>query len=161
VIVLLLLADTFVVKRVTQRLSQLRDDIALMENRVEQNESILAQKDVVQEEIDKAFLYNVQRSGEGEQEDRTIRTEVESLARESGVRIVQSKPQGVRRAEYEEEHLVLIEIEGAADRLILFLHGIQESLQLLRVKRMELKPSEQSPATDIKGVLLISKTVTV
>ena len=161
VAVLLMLGDMFVLWPVLAKLAELRHEIELKKIQVAQNESILAQADIVRTEIDKAFLYTVQKAPTGDEEERAIGTELESLARESGVRITQSKPQGVRHSEFEDEHIVRIEIEAETDKLILFLHGIQESLQLLRIKRMDLKASEKFPDTEIKATLVISKAVTV
>jgi hypothetical protein len=93
-------------------------------------------------------------------DSRDIEVEVfsglEAIARESGVRIVDLRPQSgqARRGPYR-ENLIELRAEGSSDNYLKFLYNIENSLYLFKVKKFQL--NAKSASSSLEGIFLISQ----
>ena len=82
--------------------------------------------------------------------------EIESLARQAKVYLVDVKPKAPQKVDFYKEYAVEIEAEGEIADLITFLHQVNISAQLLRVEKLRLN-SQENESTVLKSSMLITK----
>ncbi len=83
----------------------------------------------------------------------TVLSELETIAQGSNIRILDLRPQGQK----ELEALVDLRTEGSIEDYLKFIYNIENSLSLLRIKRLQLnaKPNSQT----LEGNFSISRSI--
>ncbi|MCQ9207479.1 MAG: type 4a pilus biogenesis protein PilO [Omnitrophica bacterium] len=97
--------------------------------------------------------------GQSEQEElRAALEEIENLSKKTSCRIANIKPRAARKiGNYKEISFVIIS-EGNIEALSRFLHAIEGSKKLLRVKHFSITPKSTSSG-NLKATFLISKII--
>jgi len=114
-------------------------------------------KEQIEEEFEKYVEY-VERSGSDEEEVAKILGEIEALARQSSVYLIDVKPQAPQKVDFYKEYSVEIEAEGEIENLMKFLHHINTSTQLLRAEKLRLSSAEDEQSM-LKTSILITKVL--
>jgi len=104
------------------------------------------------------YIQYVSKSGSDEEEVAKILGEIETLARQTAINLVDMKPQTTREIDFYKQYLIEVEAEGEMKDLVNFLHQLNISSQLLRAEKLRLSlPKKDS--TVIKSSMLISKVL--
>ena len=105
---------------------------------------VLSQK----EEIQQVYAQLSPSQGISEENQDTfvaLLAELESLARAANIRIIDIRPQALAKTSSVKEILVDLRSEGNAEGYLKFIYGLENSLFLLRVKKIQItaKPNSQ------------------
>ncbi len=84
----------------------------------------------------------------------SILSELENLAKLSGLRITDIRPQSPKALRTHKEFLVEVRQEGKIEAQLRFIYELENSQYLLRIKKLQLNPKIDG---QLEGNLLISK----
>lgn len=84
----------------------------------------------------------------------SILSELENLAKLSGLRITDIRPQSPKALRTHKEFLIEVRQEGQIQAHLRFIYELENSQQLLRIKKLQLNPKTDG---QLEGNLLISK----
>jgi len=107
---------------------------------------LLAQSERIKNKSSK-FSPSAQISSDVKDATIVILSELEEVARNSNVKIIDIRPQGsARGANLYKETLIDVRTEASAENYLKFIYNLQNSLSLLRIKRFQLtaKPNPQA-----------------
>jgi Tfp pilus assembly protein PilO len=149
--------DRLIVNPIRARFARVDQAIKISEKQLGHDLRNVHLKDQITGAFEKYVEY-VERSGSDEEEVAKILGEIESLARQSNVYLVDVKPQAPQKVDFYKEYSVEIEAEGGITDLTTFLHHINMSNQLLRVERLRLNTKEEENKT-LKSSMLITKVL--
>jgi len=149
--------DRLIISPIRGRFARVDQSIKISEKQLGHDLRNVHLKDQIAEEFEKYVEY-VERSGSDEEEVAKILGEIESLARQSKVYLVDVKPQSPKTIDFYKEFSVEIEAEGEIADLTTFLHHINMSAQLLRVEKLRLNAKE-SENKMLKSSMLITKVL--
>ncbi len=97
-------------------------------------------------------------AGSDEKEVANLLSEIEALARKTGLSLVNVKPKPLTKEKVWKQFPVEIEVETEWASLIKFIHGLYTSKYLLRVKHLRLMPKGKR-STRVRGYLIVNKSV--
>ena len=157
VIVLVTATERLVLNPIVSRLHDLDEEIVAKEHQLRRNLREVAARQVVGKAFSRHAAY-ARTAGSDEQEMARLLNEIEGLARNSGLSVVNMKPRSAGKLDVRREYPVELEVETDMARLVTFLHGLHASTYLLRVKQMRLVP-KGGRTTQVSAYLLISETV--
>ena len=157
IIVLLAFSDGLIIRPIRERVTGLNDQIKMRREELKRNLQNLSQKETVSREYEKYARY-VTKAGSDEEAVAQILAEVEELARESRVYLVDTKPQPPVEAGFYKEYKAEIEIEGRVDAIVDFLYQLNNSTQLLRAEKLRIA-SKSKVSTTAKAFILITKVL--
>ena len=116
---------------------------------------LLSQKEDIQ---NKYSNFSTRFKISGQPEDRVVSTfsELEGLAKEANIRIIDIRPQGTSKAAaLYKEALIDLKTEGTTEGYLKFIYDIENSLLLLRIKRYQLTTKPNTPL--LEGSFSISQ----
>lgn len=151
------LMDRVIVSPIRSRFARLNQTIKISEKQLAHDLRNVHQEGQIKEKFEKYVQY-VERSGSDEEEVARILGEIESMARQSKVYLVNMKPETPKEIDFYKEYAVEIEAEGEAEALITFLHQLNTSTQLLRVEKLRLN-SKKKGDTTLKASMLITRVL--
>jgi Tfp pilus assembly protein PilO len=114
----------------------------------------------VKKDIDSEFSLYADRlkiRGGNEQEMTHILNELESIARESGVKIVSIRPKPAEEKDYYRRFEVEIETESQMSSLMSFIYYLKNSSQLIKVDKLNLNTGSVKSRPMIRTVMVVSK----
>ena len=149
--------DRLIVNPIRTQFQRVDQAIKISEKKLGHDLRNVHLKDQIAKEFEK-FVEYVERSGSDEEEVAKILGEIESLARQSKVYLVDVKPQAPQKVDFYKEYSVEIEAEGEIADLTTFLHHINMSAQLLRVEKLRLNAKEEENKM-LKSSMLITKVL--
>jgi len=149
--------DRLVISPIRERFELIDRAVKISEKQLGHDLRNVRQKDQIASEFAKYVKY-VERSGSDEEEVAKILGEIEVLARQAQVYLVDMKPQTPKEIEFYKEYSVEIEAEGNMADLTVFLHQLNVSSQLLRVEKLRLNSKRQGEAV-LKSSMLITKVL--
>lgn len=149
--------DRLLISPLRARFQRLNLQITTAEKELGGDLRNIKQKEFIQEEYEKYHKY-IQRSGSDEEEVAQILGEIESLARNSSVYLVDMKPRKPQEIDFYKEYTVEIEAEGRMESLVKFMYQMNTSQQLLRVESLRLSQTK-SESTVLKASMLITKVL--
>ena len=149
--------DRLVISPIRATFERIDQSIKISEKQLAHDLRNVHLKDKIAEEYEKYFPY-VQRSGSDEEEVAKILGEIEALARQSNVYLVNMKPQTPKEIDFYKEYAVEIEAEGEILPLTKFLYQIYTSDQLLRVEKLRLNSVKKGDKT-LKASMLITRVL--
>lgn len=156
-VISLTVADRLLLSPVAQKIESQATEIKNKEAGIERMSFILAQKDRIVSESAK-YIKFLTKAKDSEEEATTILKEIEAIANNNSMYIVDLKPLGFRDAEKMKKYMVSITCEGQMESVFSFLYNIETSPQLLRVERCEIVPkSKESSIASLN--LLVSKII--
>ncbi|MEI8350435.1 MAG: hypothetical protein WCI77_09840 [Candidatus Omnitrophota bacterium] len=129
-------------------------EIVVARARLEKYSRLLARKEYI-ERIYNKFSRDISTLGQSQGSLVDVLSELEKIAKDSGVRIVDIRPQNLNDVKQQKEVLVDLRTDGAMDQHLKFIYKIENSLSLLQIRRFQLlaKPGSQS----LEGAFSISQ----
>jgi Tfp pilus assembly protein PilO len=133
------------------RLAELARSVTVQESKYKKGVSLLA----IKEEINKAYeRYATYFSVQGYSDEETIASflkAVEKISRESGLTILDMKPQKESKSDkYSKQYQINIKAEGHMQEFINFLYALHDAPLLFSIEKMTIAPkSEDSPDLSI------------
>jgi hypothetical protein len=82
-------------------------------------------------------------------------SELENLAKDSNIRILDIRPQLTKNLNLYKETLIDVRTEGTMDGYLKFIYNLENSLSLLRIRKFQLNAKPNSPA--LEGSFSISR----
>jgi len=153
----LTLGDRLLFAPVAQKLETQEAEIESKEAGIKRMSFILSQKDRIVAESAK-YIKFLTKAKITEEEATTILKEIETIANDNSMYIVDLKPIGFRDAGEMRKYAVTITCEGQMENVFSFIYNIESSPQLLRVERCEMIPkSKESSIASL--TLMISKII--
>jgi Tfp pilus assembly protein PilO len=156
-VMLIACLDRLIINPIRSRFQQIEQQIRISEKQLGHDLRNVHLKEQIEEEFEKYVEY-VERSGSDEEEVAKILGEIESLARQSQVYLVDVKPQTPKTIDFYKQYAVEIETEGEIDAIMTFLHHINTSRQLLRAEKLRLSVNEDDKNI-LKSSILITKVL--
>jgi hypothetical protein len=151
------LIDMVVVKPLLKKNETLDAQIAAREAEIRKDMRIMAQKRRI--EIQQATYRPYVGAQSSENEEFTILLkEVDTLARDNKVYVVDLKPTGTKVTADSTKYLVNLNIEAEAGDLVRFMYALEDSKKLMTVEKYQITPKSGDSQT-AKCSLLISKLV--
>lgn len=154
VVVCLAAIDRFIYQPITRQFVSLDLEIQTSEHQIRKNLRALAIRERVIQEHRKFTVFQTS-AGSDEEETSRLLSEVEGLARESDLYLINMKPQAIVKSEVGKRYAVEIEIKGEMADLIRFLYGLHHSKHLLIGEQFRLASEKAA----VRGYLSITKTV--
>lgn len=157
VIIFFALLDRLIYHPIVNRLHELNQEILLQENQLRRILKNLAARETVLNTYSAYAAYAL-TAGSDEEKIAGLLSEIEGLARKSGLSLVNVRPKPATKTDFGKQYPVEVEVETEIASLIKFIHGLHSSKHLLRVKTFRLMHKEGGTST-MKSYLLISGTV--
>jgi Tfp pilus assembly protein PilO len=138
------LAYNFILEPLLNRYSTLNQEIGAVKAKIKKYLLLLSQKEDIQKKYERlsspAFSPGEEKGGLV-----GILAEIESLAKNSGINILDIRPQTPRSGQTYKEALIELRTEGVMESYLKFIYDIENSLFLLRIKEFQLnsKPNSQ------------------
>ena len=153
----LTLADRLLLAPVTQKIEMQTIETQNKESDIKRMSFILAQKDRIVAESAKYITF-LTKAKNSDEEATTILKEIEVIANNNSMYIVDLKPMGFRDAVQMKKYVISITCEGQMENVFGFMYNIESSPQLLRIERCEIVPkSKESSIASCS--LMISKII--
>lgn len=115
---------------------------------------LLKRKDALRDKFGKALSGGAQEEGAASVD---ALAELEQLAKSAGVRIIDMRPENAEGSASYKEAIIDLRTEGAMSAYFKFIYDIENSLSLLRIKRMQLNTRPNNPA--LEGSFSISQLI--
>jgi len=131
----------------------LNKEISFTRTKLKKYMRLLAQKDVIQEEYKK-----LSPSSELAEQENTIvsaLSELETLAKNANIHIVDIRPQSAKSSDLYKEISVDLRAEGDMEGYLKFIYDIEHSLLSLTIKRLQLNVKPNSKV--LEGIFTIQK----
>lgn len=146
---------------VIKRNDALNKEINITQVKLKKYSWLLAHKEPIQNKYGKftsgAGLFE-EGKGKEKRKDTLVEllTELETIAKDSNIRIIDLRPQAQREIDLYSEAVIDLRTEGAMEGYLKFIYNIENSLSLLRIKRFQLnaKPNTQ----DLEGSFSILRS---
>lgn len=137
----LALSDRLMVVPVYSRIQSLNEEIREKEASIKKNLHILAQKDRISSEITR---YGSFLSGAGVEEEATsLLKEIEVLANDAGVYLVDMKPAGLMSGGDSRKYLIVLNCESQMEQLSDFMYNVESSNSLLTIEKYQISPKSK------------------
>lgn len=133
--------DRLVFTPISNKIKQLNQEIAVSEKELTRHLRNLDKKTAVMDEYGKYTKY-VKKVGSDEEETAKILGEIETLARKSGLYLVDIKPYTPKTKGFYKEYMIEIEAKTNMEALVNFLYQLNSSHLLLRAKKLRLNQIE-------------------
>ena len=141
-----------------------RMDTAIVEKEKALGDNLRILAPVAREGVEKEYSrYGslIRKQGSSEEEASRMLSEVDKLARETDVVLVNTKPLEPRPSLESEVYAVEIELEAGMESLTKFVYAVETSSQLLRVDQLAMSVKEGKTPGFLAGTIKISKMVTL
>ena len=156
IVVSAVIIDRLVVSPIGERFRRLGRDIELSERKLVLDLRNISNKESISDEYEKYRNYVRKSASSDEEEVAAVLAEIENLARRSDINLDDIKPQQAKQTDFYREYYVEIEAEGTMEHIIIFLHNLNSSPQLLRAVKLRLGlKDKESPV--VKASIMVSK----
>lgn len=145
----------FLIAPVLTKNENLNKEINITKVKLKKYLQLLSQKDYIQNKYNKLSVYLKDSTAEKDTLVGAL-SELENLAKASGVRIIDIRPQSSSKGpDLYKEILIGLKTEGAMEGYLKFIYNLENSPSLLKIKRFQLnaKPNIQV----LEGSFSISK----
>lgn len=149
--------DRVVVASLSRKAKELDAQIAAREAEIRKDLRIVAQKRRIEIQHVNYKPYLGTMSTENEEFTAFLK-EVDTLARDNTIYIVDMKPTGTKAVGNAKQYLINLNIEAEMPAVVRFMYGIEDSKKLMTVEKYQLSPKSKDSAT-AKCSLLVSKLV--
>ncbi|MBN1405864.1 MAG: hypothetical protein JW946_05025 [Candidatus Omnitrophica bacterium] len=151
------LLDRLIISPIFNKIKFLDKEFTDKKKAIKRNMHILSQKDRILAERDK--YASLLRSLESEEEQMTaILKEIENLANEASVYLVDMKPADVKNVADTKKYTITLNCEAQVEQLADFMYKIEDSNKLLRVERYQISPKTKDSSM-AKCNMFIAKIV--
>lgn len=156
IVVSAVIIDRLIISPIGEKYRRLGREIDVSEKKLVLDLRNISNKESISAEYEKYRNYVRRSALSDEEEVALLLAEIEGLARKSNINLDDIKPQQVKQTDFYREYYVDIEVEGTMDRIIVFLHNLNSSSQLLRAVRLRLGLKDRDLHL-VKASILISK----
>ncbi|MFC1631232.1 GspMb/PilO family protein [Candidatus Omnitrophota bacterium] len=156
-IIMLVLLDRVVLSPILSRIRSLTDEIVAQENVIRKNLHIVSQKGRIKKEMDKYASFIVAAQSEDEEMGAFLQ-EIEDLANESSVYVIDIKAVGTETADVLKKYLLKLNCEAQMEQLTKFFYSIENAQTMLKIEQFDLRP-KTAGLTVLRCALSISKAV--
>jgi len=143
------LVFNFLIIPVLKKNSALNKEIAMTKTKLNKYRRLLTQKDHIQNKYNK-FSSRIGSSYQDKDTLVSALSTLETLAQESGIRIIDIRPQGSKDWELYKEILIDLKAEATLEGYLKFIYNIENSLSLLRIKRFQISARPNTQILDGK-----------
>ena len=151
------LLDRVVVGPIVDKMDSLNREIHEREVSIKRNLRILAYKDRISSEYAKYTGYLEDFESE-EEEITSFLKEVETIANESAIYLIDMKPRGLQSVGSSMQYLVSLTCEAEMESIIEFMYNIENSEKLLTIEKYDISPKEKG-SSSTQRTITISKSV--
>ncbi len=116
---------------------------------------LIAQKDYIHDKYKKLSGQAIGDAAMGENISGGILSDLQNLAKASGIRIIDIRSQEPKKTALYKEMIIDLRLEGAMEDYLKFVYNLENSLLLLRVKRIQINVKPNSPL--LEGSLSVSR----
>lgn len=156
VVMMLVAIDRLVISPIGGRIQRVNQEIQFSEKKLSRDLRNMNNKDLVESEYKKYKNYVKKTAASDEEDVANILGEIESLARLSGVSLVDIKPQTPKQTGFYKEYAIGVEVEGSMEQVITFLHNLNSSTQLLRALKLRIGLKDKESFA-VKASFLVTK----
>ena len=149
--------DRLLITPIYSKIKSLNDEIEVRKSVIKQNLHILAQKDRIKSEMDKYALFLISAKSE-EEETTSLLQEIEGIANEAGVYLVDMKPGGLKDMGSSKKYLINLNCEAQMEQLTDFMYNIENSSTLLTIEKYQISPKSKDSSV-VKCSMAIVKLV--
>jgi len=134
-----------------QKLSGLNNEATLQEARLKKGVSLVERKDEIEKEYGKYASYFSMQDFSDEEAVANFLKEVEKVCRDTGLTILDMKPQKEAKGDkFSKQYQINIKAEASMQKLVTFLYELHNSSVLFSVEKLVLVPkAEDSPDLNI------------
>lgn len=155
--ILLLLIDKAVFTRVWEMYSSMEARITEEEGMYIRNLVNLKRKEIVESDYAKCSSL-IRPAGSDEEENASLLSEVEQLARSNQTVLVDMKPREVKTHQFHKEYAADMDAEAEMENLIKFIYSIEQSPQLMKITSAKITLKE-AESTFVRARLTATKTI--
>ncbi|MDD5729681.1 MAG: type 4a pilus biogenesis protein PilO [Candidatus Omnitrophica bacterium] len=154
VIILVLLLNLLILP-IARKNSALNKEISLARTKLKTYSRLLSQKQNIENKF--RLLSPGANTAELQKEDNAVNTlsELENLAKNAGIRIIDLRPEAAGAESAYKEMLIELKTEGSLEDYLKFIYTVENSLSLFKIKRLQLNSLANSPM--LEGDFSISK----
>ena len=148
----------FLIEPVLNKNDQLNQEINMVRAKLKKYILLLAQKEYLEKRYGNKLPAGFNLSAQKEDSLVAALSELENLAKEAGVRIIDIRPEGALKgkAAYKEA-LIDLRAEGRIEDYLKFIYHLQNSLSLLKIEKIQLTAKPNSEA--LEGSFTISQVL--
>ncbi len=144
----------FIIAPILNKNDSLSKEIILSRAKLKKYLWLLSQKDYIQGKYNK-LSSTLKVSAEEPDSLVAVLTELESLARNANIRIIDIRPQAPRGSDLHKELTIDLRAEGAMTGYLNFIYNLENSLSLLRIRKFQLTAKANSAV--LEGSFSISR----
>ncbi len=131
-----------------EKLSGLSREAKLIEERLRKGTGLLSKKETINKEYEKYASYFSLQNVSDEEATAVFLKEVERIGRESGVTILDMKPQKeTEKDRFSKQYLINIKAEASMRELVGFLYALHDSKLLFSIERLVLSPKAENASS--------------
>lgn len=146
----------FFIMPVLTKNDDLNKEIKLTQAKLKRSLRLLKQKDYIKSKYSK-FLPLDNVSGEPQDTSVSVLSELERLAKNANIHIIEIRPETTKKLGLYKEIFVDLRAEGAMSGYLKFIYDIEHSPLLLKIKKLQL--TAKSNAQTLEGSFSISQLV--
>jgi len=134
----------FIIGPVLSKNAMLNKEIDVTRAKLKKYLSLLGQKEYIQNKYNK-FSEILLSTNIGKDASVSALSEIESLAKEANIQIIDIRPESSKTVDLYKESLIELRTEGEMESYLKFLYSIENSTSLLAIKNFQLnaKPNSQ------------------
>lgn len=147
----------FLVKPATEKLSDLDQEIAAAQRRLDKSIAEIQKADSL-ENIWGVYENKFKQPASKEGTMSSILSEIEAVAAQLGIQIANLTPKRVRETEFYNRFSVTLTIDGEFNDILQFLHTLQNEPHLFYVEEIRFDKGTRQQANAVKTSLVLGKT---
>lgn len=155
--VLILLVDHAVFTPVWDMYISMEDRITEAEGTYVRNLVNFKRKEIVESDYEKYRSF-IRPAGSDEEENASLLSEVEQLARSNQVVLVDMKPREVKSRQFHKEYAAELDAETEMEGLINFIYQMEQSPQIMKVSSAKLSARE-ALSNLVRARMTVTKTI--
>ncbi len=141
-VIFVVFSDRLILGPIMGQIQTLDSTIGEKEVLLKSNIRILSNRERILKEVEMYKKYPLEALS-SEDELAAVLAQIEELADEDEVYLVDSSPSGTRREGLLKAYVVKVDCEGLMDQIVRFMHSIEKSKKLLRISNLRLRPKER------------------
>ena len=155
IIFFLAIADRLILTPISCTLGQINRQTNIAERKLAYSLNNLNQKELIEGEYQK---YGLQLKANGSDEEKTtsMLSEIENLAKKSGVSLVDIKPQPSKNVDFYKELIIEVNAQGSMRDLVRFLHDLHDSPVLFCAQNLHLDLKDKDSAI-VNALITVTK----
>jgi hypothetical protein len=154
-VIIFALVFNFLISPILKKNDALNKEIAVTRRKLKKYMQLLSQKDYIQDKFNK-FSATLNVSAQQEDALMSALSNIENLAKNANVRIIDIRPQSTAKAGSPyKEMLIDLRTEGEIGGYIKFIYDLENSLSLLKIERFQL--TSKSNSQFLEGIFSISQ----